>query len=97
MFSLYGGPAQLCDGLTRREILRAGGLSALGFFLPDLISLTHQPPRAAGSTLAADVATSSRARPAPRPARALAVAYLHVQRPLDSVATQKPIADCAPE
>src|SRR5262249_33932574 len=30
------GP-RLCDGLTRREVLRAGGLTALGLSLPDLL------------------------------------------------------------
>jgi hypothetical protein len=28
---------RLCDGLTGREVLRAGGLTALGLSLPDLL------------------------------------------------------------
>src|SRR5712671_5370220 len=28
---------RLCDGLTRREVLRAGGLTALGLSLPELL------------------------------------------------------------
>src|SRR5947209_5771037 len=39
------GP-RLCDGLTRREVLRAGGLAALGLSLPDL--LRAGPARRAG-------------------------------------------------
>ena len=34
----FGGPAaQLCQGVTRREWLRAGGISSLGLMLPDLL------------------------------------------------------------
>ena len=36
MLTIYGDPAQLCGGLTRREWLRIGGLSALGLSLPAL-------------------------------------------------------------
>lgn len=31
------GPTRLCDGLARREVLRAGGLAALGLSLPELL------------------------------------------------------------
>ena len=37
MFSLRGGSARLCDGLTRREMLRVGGLGAFGLTLPQLL------------------------------------------------------------
>ncbi len=37
MLRLMGAPRQLCDGLTRREILRAGGLGACGLSLPALL------------------------------------------------------------
>src|SRR5262245_27655033 len=37
---------QFCDGLTRREVLRVGGLSAVGLSLPDLLRA-----RATGPTL----------------------------------------------
>jgi hypothetical protein len=38
MFSLIASdPPRLCDGLTRREILRVGGLSAFGLSLPELL------------------------------------------------------------
>lgn len=38
MFSLLASTsARLCDGLTRREVLRVGGLSALGLSLPDVL------------------------------------------------------------
>lgn len=34
MLRVLGGPKQLCNGITRRELLMAGGLGMLG--LPDL-------------------------------------------------------------
>lgn len=37
MFGLYNDGTRLCDGLTRREWLRVGGLSALGLSLPSLL------------------------------------------------------------
>ncbi len=38
MLSMLGSPRRCCDGLTRRETLRAGALSMLGgFSLPDLL------------------------------------------------------------
>src|SRR5205807_7688581 len=37
MISLPGTGVPLCEGLTRREWLRAGGLGALGLALPDLL------------------------------------------------------------
>ena len=37
MFSLLGASAKLCDGLTRREWLRIGGLGTLGLSLPTLL------------------------------------------------------------
>ncbi len=37
MLSLPGTAMRLCEGLTRREWLRAGGLGALGLTLPDLL------------------------------------------------------------
>jgi hypothetical protein len=36
MFSLHQRPSRLCDGLSRRELIRVGGLSLLGLSLPDL-------------------------------------------------------------
>lgn len=38
MLSLTGRAARLCDGWSRREVLRAGGLSLLGLSLPDLLA-----------------------------------------------------------
>jgi uncharacterized protein (DUF1501 family) len=38
MLSLHAPGARLCDGLSRREILRAGGLGAIGLALPDLLA-----------------------------------------------------------
>src|SRR5216683_4104999 len=37
MFSLEDQPVRLCDGISRREWLRVGGLSVLGLSLPDLL------------------------------------------------------------
>ena len=37
MISLPGSKIRLCDGPSRREWLRAGGISALGLMLPDLL------------------------------------------------------------
>jgi hypothetical protein len=43
MFSLYDRPARLCDGVSRRELLRVGGLSALGLSLPALLQAQAGP------------------------------------------------------
>jgi hypothetical protein len=37
MFSFLGRPSLLCDRIPRREVLRVGGLSALGLSLPALL------------------------------------------------------------
>src|SRR5262245_39570177 len=37
MYGLDGRPNRLCDGQTRREWLRVGGLSVLGLSLGDLL------------------------------------------------------------
>lgn len=37
MLQILGGQSRLCDGLSRREILRVGGLGAFGLGLPSLI------------------------------------------------------------
>ena len=38
MFSLEDRPTKLCDGISRRDWLRAGGLSVLGLSLPSLLA-----------------------------------------------------------
>lgn len=38
MWSVLGSRAKLCDGVSRREVLRLGGLSALGLSLPQLLA-----------------------------------------------------------
>ncbi len=47
MFSLLGQSGRLCDGISRRELLRIGGLSALGLSLPDLLRASQiaGPPK----------------------------------------------------
>jgi hypothetical protein len=37
MFVLQTRPTRLCDGISRREVLRAGGLGAIGLALPELL------------------------------------------------------------
>ena len=44
MFSLLGDSAKLCDGLTRREWMRIGGLGTLGLSLPNLLQARDSLP-----------------------------------------------------
>src|SRR5579859_1044827 len=46
MLSIHDSGPSLCDGLTRREWLRIGGLSALGLSLPQLLSARTPAPAA---------------------------------------------------
>src|SRR5205085_2404185 len=52
MITMLGSPRLSCDGLTRRETLRAGALSLLGGFfnLPSLLALeqARRPPQRYG-------------------------------------------------
>jgi hypothetical protein len=50
MFNLHNQGARLCDGLTRREWLRAGSLGAFGLSLPALLEARAQAAPAAGSS-----------------------------------------------
>ena len=47
MFSILGQNTRLCDGISRRELLRVGGLSACGLALPQLLQASQSgaPPR----------------------------------------------------
>jgi hypothetical protein len=54
MLSIRGSGTRLCDRVTRREILRVGGLGALGLSLPQLL--------AARNTVAADEAPAAKNR-----------------------------------
>jgi hypothetical protein len=47
MLSLETSPATLCDGISRREWLRVGGLSVVGLSLPDLLRAQGPPAPAA--------------------------------------------------
>ena len=58
MLGLHARGTRLCDGLTRREWLRVGGLGALGLSLPALLEAR------------VEAAASSQARPSARPRRA---------------------------
>src|SRR3954454_18127531 len=42
MFAIHDRPIQLCDGISRRELLRIGGLSTLGLSLPTLLQARTQ-------------------------------------------------------
>src|SRR3954469_12125949 len=46
MLTMLGSPRRCCDGLTRRETLKAGALSLLGgaFNLPSLLALEQNRP-----------------------------------------------------
>jgi hypothetical protein len=50
MFSLYDRGTRLCDGLTRREWLRIGGLGAFGLSLPALLEARAATASTAGSS-----------------------------------------------
>ncbi len=62
MLRILGSARRLCDGWTRREMLRAGGLSAFGLGWADLLRLQQ----AQGSA------------PATRPGRARACILLYL-------------------
>lgn len=51
MLQILGQGARLCDGISRREMIRAGGLGALGLGLPTLLGART----ARGSTAAGEV------------------------------------------
>jgi hypothetical protein len=56
MLNLHGSGARLCDGITRREWLRAGSLGAFGLALPELLRV-----RAAEGPAAARMAGKAKA------------------------------------
>ena len=43
MFSILDRNTRLCDGVNRREMLRVGGLGALGLSLPGLVNAAADP------------------------------------------------------
>lgn len=49
MLTIHDLPTRLCDGISRREILRAGGLSALGLGSWNLAQLQAAPANSAGT------------------------------------------------
>ncbi|MBX7164915.1 MAG: DUF1501 domain-containing protein [Pirellulales bacterium] len=65
MFRILGSTRTLCEGLTRRDLLRAGGLGLAGLALPDVLRLQ------------AAAATSNEPRPATF-GRAKAVILIHL-------------------
>ena len=43
MLRVLGSPKRLCDGMTRRDLLQAGGVSLLGLGLADLADAAPAP------------------------------------------------------
>ena len=43
-------PFRRCDGITRRDVLRVGGLTALGLGIPDILAMRHASANDAGPT-----------------------------------------------
>src|SRR5258708_24318162 len=78
MLNLHASGVRLCDGLTRRDMLRAGSLGFLGLSLPDL--LRTQQMQAAEK------------RPASRKAKACIVLFLMGGPPQHSTWDPKPDA-----
>jgi hypothetical protein len=87
MWDIFGSHARLCDGLTRREVLRIGGLSAFGLALPHLIQGSRL---AAGAQPAVSSAPRSKA-----PAKNCIVLFLMGGPPQHSTWDPKP--DAPPE
>ena len=50
MLTLWGANERLCDGLSRRDFLRIGGLGASGLTLADLLRLRTHGGQAAQSS-----------------------------------------------
>src|SRR5262245_42140366 len=48
MLRILGSVRQLCDGMTRREMLRAGGLGLCGLSLADLVRVQEGQAATAG-------------------------------------------------
>ena len=71
MLQILGSPKRLCNGMTRREMLVAGGLSLLGVGLGDYLRLAevqaqpHEPRSSIGQRFTSQV--SSEVAQAPQP------------------------------
>src|SRR5437868_2729062 len=50
MFVLRTQPSRLCDGISRRELLHAGGLGILGLSLPELLRGQQRAAASPGTT-----------------------------------------------
>src|SRR3954471_14682176 len=44
MLSIHDQPVRMCDGVSRRELLRLGGLSLLGVGLPQVLAASDRAP-----------------------------------------------------
>src|SRR5262245_7866621 len=78
MLQVLGNPRRFCDGVTRRQALTAGALSALGgaFDLPTLLALERKRPAGAR----------------PGKARSVLLLYLHGGAPTQDMFDLKPSA-----
>ena len=77
MLTMLGGPRRFCDGLTRRETLKAGALSLLpGFTLPGLLQAEERRPAGLNSGKA----------------RSVVLLYLHGGAPTQDIFDMKPRA-----
>ena len=81
MLRVLGSRTRLCDGLTRREVLRAGGLGVLGLGLADL-----------GRLLEAQAASPAKALPGFGKAKSCILLYLYGSPPQHEVFDLKPDA-----
>src|SRR5262245_7982232 len=88
MLSLRGNGTQLCDGLTRREILRVGGLGVLGLGLPQFLAAGGQ----VSAPTRAQTESSANAKPRQPSAKSCIVLFLMGGPPQHSTWDPKPEA-----
>src|SRR5262245_37682818 len=77
MFAVKPGTVRLCEGLTRREWLRVGGLSTVGLGLPELlVGRAAAAAPASAAVPSSGAAPSSEAAPSFARARSCIVVFL---------------------
>ena len=64
MLRIPGPPIRLCEGLSRRDILRAGALGWLGLSLPELLRLQASEPARGNKPSAAGAFVAESSAPA---------------------------------
>ncbi len=88
MLTVLGSPKKLCDGITRREMLVAGGLSAFGLGLSDYFRLQE----AQGNTLTPGPSPGGRGERSFGRAKACILLFLYGSPSQLELADQKPDA-----